>query len=605
MKRVFFFLLLIFLSLAPYAKPQKASSKKSAPTAVQQTKKQGNKHKDKTPQKPAKKGGGKQQKAEPRKKQPQKAQKQNNRQRRSTAKNNRNNNNRNNGHNTPRYTKTQEIKGLEKEKQNIQRDIQDKQKEYDAKETDVKQRLSKIESLSADIDKHQNTIDTIQSDIKGIDTNIGVLKGQIATMQQDLGERREKFIQSMRYMARHRSIQDKIMFIFSAKSLTQMYRRLRFVREYAAYQRAQGELLKQQQALVEQKNSELQHVRGSKANLLWQNRQAHTNLENAKNEQQTIVASLQQDQAVLQDVIGQKRQKQAALDAQIDRLISIEIEKARQRAMAEERARAAAQAAARKAHAAEMARKRAEAQRAAQENARRIAEARAREAKAREEARQAALAEARARREAEAKKREDERRRAEAAAQAAAARKAQADQEAREASAARMAAERKAAADRKRAEIAARESNKDAAESSGLSSADRALTGSFASNRGRLPMPMSGHIATRYGQYSVEGLNNVQLSNSGINIKGGGGAAVRSVYRGEVSAVFSFGGTSVVMVRHGAYITVYANLGSVSVHKGQQVGTGQTIGSVARDGILQFQLRKETAKLNPEAWLRH
>lgn len=118
-------------------------------------------------------------------------------------------------------------------------------------------------------------------------------------------------------------------------------------------------------------------------------------------------------------------------------------------------------------------------------------------------------------------------------------------------------------------------------------------------------MPMNGHISNHYGQYSVEGLHNVQLSNSGINIKGGGGSAVRSVFRGEVSAVFNFNGTSVVMVRHGAYISVYANLGSVSVHKGQQVGTGQTIGSVARDGILQFQLRKETAKLNPEAWLRH
>ena len=48
-------------------------------------------------------------------------------------------------------------------------------------------------------------------------------------------------MKSMRYMARHRTVQDRLMFIFSAKSLTQMYRRLRFVREYAAFQRAQGE----------------------------------------------------------------------------------------------------------------------------------------------------------------------------------------------------------------------------------------------------------------------------------------------------------------------------------------------------------------------------
>ena len=60
----------------------------------------------------------------------------------------------------------------------------------------------------------------------------------------------------------------------------------------------------------------------------------------------------------------------------------------------------------------------------------------------------------------------------------------------------------------------------------------------------------------------------------------------------------------VVMVRHGAYITVYANLRNVSVRQGQKVGTGQTLGTVGSDGVLQFQLRKETAKLNPESWLR-
>lgn len=96
----------------------------------------------------------------------------------------------------------------------------------------------------------------------------------------------------------------------------------------------------------------------------------------------------------------------------------------------------------------------------------------------------------------------------------------------------------------------------------------------------------------------------MQLSNSGISIKGAPGGAVHSVYAGEVSAVFGFSGTMVVMIRHGAYISVYCNLKSVSVGRGRKVGAYQTIGTVGNDGILQFQLRKETSKLNPEAWLR-
>jgi septal ring factor EnvC (AmiA/AmiB activator) len=57
------------------------------------------------------------------------------------------------------------------------------------------------------------------------------------------------------------------------------------------------------------------------------------------------------------------------------------------------------------------------------------------------------------------------------------------------------------------------------------------------------------------------------------------------------------------MVRHGSYISVYCNLRSVSVQRGQRVSTRQALGAIAADNILQFQLRRETAKLNPEAWL--
>ena len=88
-----------------------------------------------------------------------------------------------------------------------------------------------------------------------------------------------------------------------------------------------------------------------------------------------------------------------------------------------------------------------------------------------------------------------------------------------------------------------------------------------------------------------------------INIQGKPGCVARSIYDGEVSAVFGYGGMWNVLVRHGAYISVYCNLKSVSVHKGQKVSTRQALGNVGSDNILQFQLRKETAKLNPEAWL--
>jgi len=504
------------------------------------------------------------------------------------------------------------IRNLQSQRAEIQRKIKQQEQALRANQADVKQRLQNLMLINSEIDQRQKSIDGIQQDITHIEGNIDILKSQLKTLEQQLNDRKAKYIKSMRYMARHRTVQDKLMFIFSAKNLSQMYRRLRFVREYAAYQRAQGEIVKAKQAQVNNKHKQLETVKGHKNVLLYKNKQEHVALQGKQTEQQQVVQGLQRQQKTIQTIIGQQRQKDAALNAQIDRMVAQEVAKARARAAAEA-ARKSAAAAAAKRRAAELAQRKAAAEAAARENARRIAEAKAKEeqmkaaARAAAEAQEAAAKE-NARRIAEAKAGSEEaakRAAAQAAARDAAVRQAKAEQAAREAEAAREAAERKAVMDKARDDKEIADAKKDADDAEKFSSVDRMMNGGFEANRGRLPMPITGNyrIVSHFGQYNVEGLKGVTLDNKGINILGQSGCAARSIYDGEVSGIFGFGGTMVVMVRHGAYISVYCNLKSVSVHSGQKVSTRQVLGYVSGDNILQFQLRRETAKLNPEAWL--
>lgn len=506
------------------------------------------------------------------------------------------------------------IRGLQGQRASIRKKIREQEQALQRNKADVKKRLEDLMALNGEIDQRQKKIDGIQKDIHHIDGNIGILQAQLKTLQQQLQDRKNKYIRSMRYMSRHHTVQDKLMFIFSAKNLTQMYRRLSFIRQYSSYQKVQGEAVKAKQKQVNEKHQQLQHVKGHKNTLLYKGKQEKTALEGKQTQQQEMVQGLQKQQKTIQAVIADQRQKDAAINAQIDRLIAREVAKARARAAAEVKRKAAAAAAAKK-RAEELARKKAAAEAAARENARRIAEAKAREAaaeaarrKAAEEARLAAEAARKAQEEAAAQAEAKAKAKAQARARAAAeqaAREAAAEQAARKAEAERRAAELKAKMDAERStrEIAA--ARKEAQEASTLSSVDRMLSGGFEANRGRLPMPISGsyRVVSHFGQYHVEGLKGVTLDNKGINIQGKPGCVARSIYDGEVSAVFGYGGMWNVLVRHGAYISVYCNLKSVSVHKGQKVSTRQALGSVGSDNILQFQLRKETAKLNPEAWL--
>ena len=510
------------------------------------------------------------------------------------------------------------IKGLQGQREALKKKIEQQEAALKANQADVKKRLQELMVINSEIDERQKNIDDIQKDIKHINGNIGILNSQLTTLEEQLADRKAKYIRSVRYMARHRSAQDNLMFVFSAKSLAQVYRRLRFVREYASYQKAQGELVRAKQQQVTEKHIQLEEVKGQKNSLLYKGRKEHAALQTKQGEQQKAVDGLQRQQKTIQDIITEQKKKDAALNAEIDRLIAIEVEKARQRAIAEAKRKAeAAEAAKRKAE--ELARKKAEAEAAARENQRRIAEAKAREERARRiEAERAAreaeerraqaereTADKKARAEREAREAAERKARADQAARESAERQARVQQAAREAEAARRAAERKAEAERARSEKAIAESKKEVEETRKLSTVDRMVSGGFEANKGRLPIPITGtyRIVSHFGQYNVEGLKNVKLDNKGINILGSSGCQARSIYDGEVSAVFGYGGSMVVMVRHGAYISVYANLRSASVTRGQRVSTRQTLGTVGADNILQFQLRKETAKLNPETWL--
>ena len=480
----------------------------------------------------------------------------------------------------PSYS-TPAIKGLQAERNQIQQKIRQQEQALRANQADVKKRLQDLLVLNTQIDERQKNIEGIQKDIHGIDNNIGILTVQLQNLQSQLNQHKEKYIKSLRYSAKHHNIQENMMFIFSAESLTQLYRRMRFVKEYAAYQKAQGDIIKMKQQQIGEKNQQLKVVKGQKNTLLYKGQQEKKALEGQQGEQKKVVASLQQQQKTIQSVIAEQRQKDAELNKKIDALIAEEVAKARARAAAEAKRRAEAAAEAKR-KAEELARKKAAAEAAARENARRIAEAKAREERLKAEARAAERA-------ADVAKRKE------------------AEQLAREAEAARVATERKAQAEEERNQRDISNARKSVEDAQRMNSVDRMMSGGFEANKGRLPMPITGsyRIVSHFGQYNVEGLKNVTLDNKGINILGSSGCQARAIYDGEVSAVFGFSGSMVVMVRHGAYISVYCNLRSVNVSKGQKVSTRQTLGAVGADNILQFQLRRETAKLNPEAWLGH
>ena len=212
-------------------------------------------------------------------------------------------------------------------------------------EQQVKKRMQDVEALGSSIDDNRLAMERLALSIDTLNRNIAVIDSQLTVLQNELEERRQHYIKSVRYMYRSRNAQKQLMFVLSAKNFNQMYRRMRFMNEYTTYQRAQGEAVKQKGEQVSMKRQELDSARIGLNRMLAKGQAEQRQMEMRQAEQQHMVADLQKQQQTVKKLITQQQQEEAALNQQIEKLIAQEIERARkaeeerQRQLAEQRRR--------------------------------------------------------------------------------------------------------------------------------------------------------------------------------------------------------------------------------------------------------------------------
>lgn len=421
---------------------------------------------------------------------------------------------------------SKKVKALKRQKTELQNKLKKSQQELQVTKKKVQSGQRDIKVIGQKLEDRLSHIHRLESEMADLDRQATRLQKNIARTSAQLEEKKRKFRLAVRYARACRQQSSPMLFIFSSSTFSQLFRRARFAREYALYQRNLGnQILRKQVELLESQNK-LLDTKSKKSGLLREVMEQRRQLGLQQVARQKDVEGLQKKEKGLAGTVKDQQRQLAALDKKIDDLIAYEIEQARKRA--EEAAR----------------------KKAAEEARRKKAQARNNK---------------------------------------------------------KTTGNRKTTASKKEpAETSAPASS---GGGSWLTAQDRQLNGSFAQNKGRLPVPITGSymIGNHFGVYNVKGLKNVQLDNKGTNYVGQRGARARSIFDGVVTAVFQFGGTKNVLVRHGSYISVYCNLSSVIVSKGQKVHTRDILGTVADDGngscVLHFQLRQETTKLNPERWI--
>ena len=417
---------------------------------------------------------------------------------------------------TKQKTATRTLESVRKDKSTTEKKISETATRLNANTKELQRQINRLNSLNGDIEANRSKVRDLRSHIDSLGTAISTTADSIKILEDDLEAMRLAYAKALRELQPHAASTGELSFIFSAKSFSEAYSRIRYLRRFSAWRERRAENIRRGIDRIAAQRARLTSLRHSQDLAYRKAEETQTTLSRQQAESEKMVTSLRKEDSALRAMLKEQKRKSAALDRELDRLIAAE---------------------------------------------------------------QARIA----REEAERARREKEKNKAKGT----------------------------KASDTGRSAKDVASAN--APTRTAASTSASALTGSFEANKGRLLFPVAGSykIVRRFGRQPHPTLRHVETENSGIDIEVSPGTQARSIFAGKVSAIFRQDGfNSIVMIRHGRYISIYANLSAVTVKQGDSVKAGQNIGTVFSDPddsnrtTLHFEIRNERQKLNPSQWVR-
>ena len=144
--------------------------------------------------------------------------------------------------------------------------------------------------------------------------NIGKQRNELKALKKDY----TKMIQKS-YAAK--SLQNRLMFLFSSENFLQAYKRVQYLKQYASYRRKQGIAIGDKTQLLQKLNKTLIEEKTKKISLVEDNRAIQEQLSKERKEQEALIKTLRRKEKSLNTQISKKEKQTTAINKEIDRLI--------------------------------------------------------------------------------------------------------------------------------------------------------------------------------------------------------------------------------------------------------------------------------------------
>lgn len=384
--------------------------------------------------------------------------------------------------------------------------------------------LNKLTIISKNINERKMLIKNMSFEIGKLDDQIVQLDHEKTKLETNLKKLKANYAKLVQESHINRSLSAKIMFVLSAESFDQSYRRLRYLQEYSEYRKEQVREIEGVKVQIQHKNDSLHIHKTTKVEVVKQKETETKNLTKDKQKVKVLLTDLQKREKKLRADLKIQQKKANDLNNKIASIIAEEIRKA--------------------------------------------------------EAKRAAIQ----------KKRQEEENKSKTT---------------------KSTTKTTSKTGLKTTTETSRPVTTSSSSVSVLTKEETLLSGNFERNQGRLPWPTSnGFISGHFGIHEHPVLKHVTTNNKGVYIQTPAGSSARAVFEGVVTQRFSVpGSNNGVIIQHGNYRTVYANLTQIFVREGDHVSAKQAIGKIYTDDDndnkteLYFQVYNGRNVQNPESWI--
>jgi len=181
--------------------------------------------------------------------------------------------------------------------------------------------ITLIEDINYKVSVRKNLIRITNEQANLLTREINANQKEITSLRTQLQELKDDYAAMLVKSYKSKSEQSKVMFLLSSDNFKQAYKRLQYIKQYANYQKEQGEAIKTKTKELQELNIQLSKQKEDKQKLIEENRTAKRKLEGELKQREVLMTSIKADMGKFSAQIKKKRQEVDRLDKEINRII--------------------------------------------------------------------------------------------------------------------------------------------------------------------------------------------------------------------------------------------------------------------------------------------